>query len=388
MFVLVENQVIKEMCRIVGYDPKTSDGLFAPGGSVSTIYGASIARFRKVPSAKSKGLSQQPRLVAFCSEYAHYCVEKACVLLGIGKDNVVLVKCDDKFRMQPNDLENKLKQTIEDGGLPFLVVATAGTTVHGAFDPIEQVGEIAQRYSCWFHVDAAWGGGLLMSKKHRGILKGIEKADSTVWNPHKLLGAPQQCSAFLTRHGEILQEAHAANANYLFQPDKFYDNALDPGDKTLQCGRKVDSYKFWLMWKAVGNKGLEEHVDYLMDLTRKFQNLVENHPNFQLVCESSCTNVCFWYLPPSLNTVENVAMVKAKRDRTNSTNEDSGFWLKLDKVAPKIKERMVRKGSMMITYTREGNDTNFFRFVLQNSEVTEEHLQFFIDEIHNLGKDL
>ncbi len=131
-----------------------------------------------------------------------------------------------------------------------MVVATAGTTVYGAFDPINDIADVCVAHGLWLHVDAAWGGGVLVSRRHRHLMDGVERSDSLTWNPHKLLGAPQQCSVFLTKHEGLLQAAHSAQASYLFQPDKFYDVSYDTGDKTFQCGRKVDVFKFWLMWKA------------------------------------------------------------------------------------------------------------------------------------------
>lgn len=128
-----------------------------------------------------------------------------------------------------------------------------GTTVLGAFDPLIEIAEICQDLKIWLHVDAAWGGGLIFSKKHCGLLRGIERADSILFNPHKLLAVPQQCSLFLTKHDNILTKAHSKGATYLFQKDKFYSAELDPGDKYLQCGRRADVLKFWFMWQAKVN---------------------------------------------------------------------------------------------------------------------------------------
>lgn len=102
----------------------------------------------------------------------------------------------------------------------------------------------------WLHVDAAWGGGLAFSRKHRQLLGAIHRADSIAFNPHKLLAVPQQCSLLLTKHPEILEAAHSRKASYLFQKDKFYPANLDVGDKYMQCGRRADAIKFWFMWQA------------------------------------------------------------------------------------------------------------------------------------------
>jgi len=145
-----------------------------------------------------------PRLVVFTSEDAHYSVKKLAAFLGIGYDNVYLVKVDSRGKMVVSDLETQIARAVQEGAAPLMVSATAGTTVIGAFDPLREIAEICRKYGLWLHVDAAWGGGALVSETHRGLLDGIQFADSVIWNPHKLLAAPQQCSTLLLRHKGLL----------------------------------------------------------------------------------------------------------------------------------------------------------------------------------------
>lgn len=241
----------------------------------------------------------------------------------------------------------------------------------GAFDPLIDIGQVCEKYKLWLHVDAAWGGGLLMSRKHRQLLDGIQMADSVTWNPHKLLAAPQQCSTLLVRHESLLQSAHSSKATYLFQQDKFYDSSYDSGDKHVQCGRRADVLKFWFMWKAKGTAGLEKHVDRVLELSRCFTDSIRHRAGWELLVEPECTNVCFRYVPPG------------KRHLRGLELDDA-----LHKVAPIVKERMVRKGSMLITYQPLRGQTNFFRLVLQNSGLAESDMRFFVDEIERLSEDL
>lgn len=145
-----------------------------------------------------------PRLVVFTSEDAHYSVKKLAAFLGIGYDNVYLAKVDSRGKMVVSDLEAQIARAIEEGAAPLMVSATAGTTVIGAFDPLKDIAEVCKKYGLWFHVDAAWGGGALVSAAYRGLLDGLHLADSVTWNPHKLLAAPQQCSTLLLRHKGFL----------------------------------------------------------------------------------------------------------------------------------------------------------------------------------------
>ncbi|KAL3312026.1 glutamate decarboxylase gad1, partial [Cichlidogyrus casuarinus] len=152
--------------------------------------------------------------------------------------------------MLPEEFEKEVIKAKNEKSVPFFVSACAGTTVLGAFDPIDKIADICRRYNIWLHIDCAWGGGVLLSRKHRYLVKGIEKADSVTWNPHKVMGATLQCSAILLRKPDILENCNSMAADYLFQKDKQYDTAYDTGDKTIQCGRHNDIFKLWLMWRA------------------------------------------------------------------------------------------------------------------------------------------
>lgn len=194
------------------------------------------------------------------------------------------------------------------------------------------------------------------------------------WNPHKLLTAPQQCSTFLLRHENILSECHSSNATYLFQKDKFYDTKYDTGDKHIQCGRRADVFKFWFMWRAKGTTGFEKHIDTVFENAEYFTDLIKSNSGFEMVLENpECTNICFWYVPPSL-----------RDENKNSASYSSA----LHKVAPKIKERMMKEGTMMITYQPLKDKPNFFRLVLQNSALEKSDMQHFVKEIERLGCDL
>ncbi|XP_023936449.2 cysteine sulfinic acid decarboxylase [Bicyclus anynana] len=373
VFTLMEEEVLREMRSIVGWADGEGDGIFCPGGSIANGYAISCARSYFYPEIKNKGVYAVPKLVIFTSELAHYSTKKMAVFMGIGSDNCILVKADENGRMDVNDLERKINEAIEAGATPFLVTSTSGTTVYGAFDPIVPISNICKKYNLWLHVDAAWGGGALMSRKHRNLLNGIELADSVTWNPHKLLAAPQQCSTFLLKHKNVLKEAHSSNAQYLFQKDKFYDTSYDTGDKHIQCGRRADVLKFWFMWKAKGSEGFEKHVEKLFDNANYFLEHIRQREGFRLVIpKPECTNIMFWYIPKCLRSCEN----------------EPNYYERLHKVAPKIKERMIKEGSMMVTYQPQGNLVNFFRIVFQNSALDHKDMIYFANEFERLGSDI
>lgn len=141
------------------------------------------------------------------------------------------------------DFEAKIQQAIAENKQPFFVNATAGTTVIGAFDDLNGIADLCEKYNLWMHVDACLGGSVILSEKHKHLLNGIERTDSLSWNPHKSLGVPLQCSLLLIKEKGLLHECNSTAAQYLFQQDKFYDVSYDTGDKSVQCGRKVCSKK-------------------------------------------------------------------------------------------------------------------------------------------------
>ncbi|KAM4623669.1 glutamate decarboxylase 1 [Polymixia lowei] len=374
VFILMEEVLLRKMQSIVGWSEDEGDGIFCPGGSISNMYSILVARYHFYPDVKTKGLGAAPQLVLFTSEHSHYSVKKSAAVLGMGSDSVLVVTCDERGKMIPAELESSIITAKAKGLVPFYVNATAGTTVYGAFDPLSAIADVCQRHSLWLHVDAAWGGGLLMSKRHRAKLQGIERAWSVTWNPHKMMGVPLQCSAILVKNKGLLQECNQLGAEYLFQSDKHYDVSYDTGDKTIQCGRHVDAFKLWLMWKAKGSEGFGSQVNKCLENAEYLYNQLQRRTDFKLVLQSKPehSNVCFWYIPQSVRSLP------AGPDRNT----------KLQQVAPQIKARMMEQGTIMIGYQPLGSNVNFFRCVFSNPATQQEDIDFLLEEIARLGHDL
>ncbi|KAG9434168.1 cysteine sulfinic acid decarboxylase [Apis mellifera carnica] len=372
VLTLMENTVIKKLLSMFYKDENGStigDGLFCPGGSFANGIAINLARywFRK-KIQNNKNISST-NLVLFTSEDAHYSILKWGNVCDI---EVVLIKTDEYGRMDINDLKIKILEEQKKGNYTFSIIATAGTTVLGAFDPLIEIADICEEFNMWLHVDAAWGGGLIFSRKHSVLLRGIQRADSILFNAHKLLAVPQQCSLLLTKHKSIFTEVHSKHVPYLFQKDKFYPTDLDVGDKYLQCGRRPDVLKFWFMWQAKGTSGFEKHIDHLMKLSALFKEEVEKRDGFKLVTNPCFINVCFWFIPLTLRIQNSIYDYKKR----------------LHEVAPKLKEKMTKRGSLMINYQSLHEKPNFFRFVIQNSGVDTQDIFYVFDELENLGESM
>uniref|UniRef100_A0A8C6PF45 Glutamate decarboxylase 2 n=1 Tax=Nothobranchius furzeri TaxID=105023 RepID=A0A8C6PF45_NOTFU len=347
VFVLLEYVTLKKMREIIGWPDGRGDGIFSPGGAISNMYAMLLARFKMFPEVKEKGMSSVPRLAAFTSEHSHFSIKKGAAALGIGTESVISLCC----------------LVLVQGFVPFFVSATAGTTVYGAFDPLIAISDICRKYNVWMHVDVSPTLNLLTLI-----------ANSVTWNPHKMMSVPLQCSALLVREEGLMQNCNQMHACYLFQQDKHYDLSYDTGDKALQCGRHVDIFKLWLMWRAKGTIGFEAQIDKCLELSEYLYNKIKDREGYQMVFDGKPqhTNVCFWYLPPGIRYMEDKEEQKKR----------------LHKVAPVIKARMMEYGTTMVSYQPQGDKVNFFRMVISNPAATFEDIDFLIEEIERLGHDL
>ncbi len=285
--VLVELELIKQMGLRVGFE--NADGVFTPGGSLSNLSGMLVARDRKRPGARRHGLRGQ-RLRVYTSELSHYSVAKAVTMLGIGLDNLVRVAVDERGRMDPQALRDAIAEDLAAGHEPMMVNATAGTTVLGAFDPIDAIADVCDDHDLWLHVDGAFGGSAILDPAQAHLLEGSERADSMAWDAHKLMGAPLSCSVVLLRERGLLAASLDENASYLFQAD---DDELNPGTRSVQCGRRNDALKLWALWQSLGDEGLAKRLARLRSLALCAAGIVRSAPSLELVREPEFVNVCF-----------------------------------------------------------------------------------------------
>ncbi|EDV20920.1 uncharacterized protein TRIADDRAFT_31153, partial [Trichoplax adhaerens] len=372
-FLLMEEAVLRHMTQLIGFHD--GDGIFAPGGSLSNMIAINLARYRKFPASKLKGLFSLPRMAVLTSNHSHYSFQKGSHFMGLGQENAVIVNCDSEGRMSICDLEDKIVHLLSQDIVPIMVTATCGTTVYGAFDPVDEIANLCQRYDIWFHVDASWGGAALFSDRKRHLMKGVHRADSVTWNAHKFMGCPFLCSVLLTKTKGILHECNEIVAPYLFQQDKMtYDVSYDTGNKTIQCSRRIDIMKLWLMWKAKGDEGFTKKVNHACELANYLIEKIRNREGFKLVHQVSGSpmylNVCFWYIPKALRDMADDEIKRAK----------------LSKVAPQIKAGMTKRGSMMVGFQPVDDKVNFFRMILINYNTTLEDMDFILDEIETLGE--
>lgn len=285
--VLVEMELVKQMGLRVGFED--ADGVFTPGGSLSNMMGMLLARDKARPRLRAEGFSG-PRLRVYSSVDCHYSVAKAVAVLGLGLDNLVYVDADERGRMDPAALEKAIRADLDAGHQPMMVNATAGTTVLGAFDPLDELADVCGTHGMWLHVDGAFGASVALDPCQAHLVSGCDRADSVAWDAHKVMGAQLSCSVFLVRERGLLAASLDEDASYLFQAD---GQELNPGTRSLQCGRRNDALKLWALWQNLGSEGLALRVARLRKLALRAADLVREAPGLELVREPEFLNVCF-----------------------------------------------------------------------------------------------
>jgi glutamate/tyrosine decarboxylase-like PLP-dependent enzyme len=315
------------------------------GGSNSNLLAMLCARTEYSPSIRLTGFGHN-RFRIYVSSESHYSFDKAANITGIGTQNLVQVPANEKGEMIPEELERILSADLKEGYVPIMVGATFGTTVMGAFDPIFRIAKICDKYNVWLHVDAAWGGGALFSSQ-KDLLKGIQLADSVAFDAHKTMGTPLVTSFFLTKHAGILRNTNrGGGTEYLFHE---YDNSeWDTGTYSLQCGRRADVLKFWLLWRAYGTNGLIKRTDHLFDLASFATQEIKLNPRFKLI-HANYLNLCFQVLPKY------------------SQEGASHFTLK-------VRKELLKSGKAMVNYAEKSDGTIFFRLVFPNHNTERSHI--------------
>ena len=285
----VEKVVLREVCNMIGWDEK-SNGTLAPGGSMTNFMSMLMARDRASSKVIQQGMQQ--KMIVYTSKISHYSIPKNATFCGIGRDNVRYIPTDKEGRVEVSHLEKMIEHDISEGGLPVMVNLTAGTTVLGSFDPIRPVSEICQKHNLWLHVDGAYCGSVLFSKKYKHLIDGIELVDSFSFNAHKMLGTPLSCSIIVVKDKKHLYDSFSNDASYLYQTDH---DGFNLGKTSLQCGRRNDALKLWTLWKSVGTSGLEKIVDHQFALANTAREYVRNNSDYQLYSYDETISVCFNY---------------------------------------------------------------------------------------------
>ena len=233
------------------------------------------------------------RLTVYTSRHAHSSIEKGVKIAGLGRDNLRLVDVDAGHAMRVDALESAIAADRAAGATPAMVSATVGTTSSGAVDPVRAIGEVCRREGIWLHVDAAHAGSATICPEHRGLIDGVEHADSYTFNPHKWLLTNFDCNCFWVADRVALINALSVLPEYLRNRATESGEVIDYRDWHVPLGRRFRSLKLWFVIRHYGAEGLRSHVRRSVELADWFAAQVEASEEFELAAPVSVGLVCF-----------------------------------------------------------------------------------------------
>lgn len=292
--VRMENMLIRWMCDLVKY-PKSAGGNLASGGSVANLIAIITARDAK--KLKSKDYH---KAVIYLSKHAHHCIDKALRIAGLHDSVKRYIPLDEKFRMIPEEIEKQIKADKKKGLIPWLVIASAGTTDIGAIDPLEKIGKIANKHKLWYHIDGAYGGFFILSETGKKKLKGMNLSDSLVIDPHKGLFLPYGLGVVLVKNVKQLAEAHYYQANYM-QDALSATDELSPADLSPELTKHFRGLRLWLPLKIHGVKPFRAALEEKLMLAKYFYNKIKTTEGFETGPVPELSVVTFRYIPKKGN---------------------------------------------------------------------------------------
>ncbi len=309
----METSVLRWMAGQLGL-PGSAGGVLTSGGSVGNLTALLAARQARAGfDAWNEGASAGPPLTVLVAETAHYCLARSTRVMGWGAGGLTPVPVDSRFRLRPEALEEALAAATRAGRRPIAVVASAGSTATGAFDPLDAVADFCQRHGLWFHVDGAHGAAAAISPTFRHQVKGIERADSVVWDAHKMMMMPALVTAVLFRDGSRSFEAFAQEASYLYGPDT--RRWSDVGMRTLECTKEMMALKLYTCLSLLGTRLFSDYVTATFELSRRFAERLRASGDFEVPVSPDCNILCFRHTPKGLPTSELDALQSRLRQR-------------------------------------------------------------------------
>ncbi|WP_369354847.1 aspartate aminotransferase family protein [Streptomyces sp. cg2] len=369
----LETLLLGELAQLVGYDPAEAAGVLTSGGTESNLMGLMLARDRvlgretgrQIELSGVPGSGPRPRI--FTSAAAHFSVQRSAALLGLGEDAVVPVPVDDQLRMKPKALAAALSACVAEGDLPVAIVATAGTTDTGAVDPLRTCASLAAQYGAWLHVDAAYGGGALLSDRLAPLMGGIALADSVSLDWHKLGWQPVAAGIFLVKRAETYASL-ARRAVYLNPQDDEEAGYPSLLGLSLRTTRRADAFKIAVTLRTLGREGLGRLVDACHELAHSGAAAVRAHPRLELHADPVLTAFLFRYLPE------------------NPEHTDPEH---IDRINAALRRRLLREGRAVVGRTElpgGGPGRVRLKLTLLNPHTTTDAVQRLLDAVVAAGR--
>jgi L-2,4-diaminobutyrate decarboxylase len=297
----IETALVERLGERLGYSRNSFAGFVTHGGSIANLTALLTARNVATGNAWEAGVARSgPTPVLVAHGEAHYCITRSAGILGLGTRQIVKAALDDRRRIDPAALDAQLSSIRHDGLSPIAVAASSCATPIGAFDLLEPIADVCEKHDVWLHVDAAHGGAVAFSQKHRHLIAGIERADSVVWDAHKMMHVPALCTFVFYKNRAHRFEAFRQEAPYLFDPSDPGLAEYDSGLKTLECTKRGAAFGLWGLWSIFGESIFGDIVDVTFDLARTFYEKLAAAEDFTPLHEPQCNIQAFRHVPHAL----------------------------------------------------------------------------------------
>ena len=339
------------LAKRIGFD-QNSGGLLTSGGTLANLTALLAARAAKT-GVWEEGNAE--KLAVMVSAEAHYCIDRAARIMGMGSDGIIKIPTNDKLQIRTDLLEKYYQDAAEKGFKIIAIVGSACSTSTGSYDNLEEIAVFAQKRSIWFHVDGAHGGAVIFSEKYKYLVAGIQQADSVIIDWHKMLMTPALATALVFKREADAFKTFQQKAQYLWANQESKD-WFNSGKRTFECTKLMMSVKIYAILKAHGEQIFTENVEYLYDLGRKFAEIVKSRPNFELAIEPESNIVCFRLI-----------------DKTASQEVNS-----------LVRKQLLKEGKFYIVQTSLGENL-YLRVSLMNPLTTENDLNALLDEVEKIG---
>lgn len=363
---VIERVMGDELNGLIGWKQDYACMVTTSGGSLANMTALLAARNHHLPGVWSSGLSflaQERRPAIAMSEDAHYSLYRAAGILGIGDRQIVRLPINEKRQIRIDMVEPTLDKAKQEGLDVFCLVASAGSTSVGAFDPLEKIAAIAKKKNIWLHVDGAHGASLLVSDTLRHKLRGIENADSLTWDAHKMMFVPPACTLLFYKDKHKSYGAFRQQASYVFEKEPDIYSQYQSAEQNFECTKRPMIMALWVLWALHGRAFFAEKIESLIHLTRRAYDIVDNQPDFVPVHYPEANIFCFRYLPAGLQT-----------------DEVSDFQVA-------IRNRLREEGRFFISKI-DIDGVGALRVVFTNHRTKASHFRMLLSEIRRIGQDL
>ena len=357
----MEKIVMNFFSKHIGYGYEAS-GFLTSGGTLANLTALLTARQVKgYGNIWNEGNPEGKQLAIMVSEEAHYCVDRAVRIMGLGDAGIIKIPTNNEFQVDVSQLEKIYNNAITDGKIIFAIVGNACSTSVGAYDNLEAIGKFAQKHNLWFHADGAHGGAAIFSKKYKPLIKGIELADSIIIDGHKMMMTAGLITALIYKNGENSYRTFHQKAHYLWENSE--EEWFNLTKRTFECTKFNSVLEVYSLIKNFGVDIFDEYITCTYDLAREFAKLLEANSNFEIAHQPESNILCFRIL---------------KNGKTPS---------EINELNAKIRKQLLHDGKFYIVQTML-NDSIYLRVTLMNYLTKIELLEELIEEIMTISKEL